>query len=338
MKQTIQILAILLVFAACEQPKDKSGKVLDTPTTGEITIMVDEGYRPIVESSIDVFDSIYKQAKINALYVSEGEAVSALLRDSVDVIVITRQLAADEMKFFESRGFKPKITPVAYDALAFILHPDNPNLVFTKQQMNDLLTGKITKWNQLDPKSPLGEIRLVFDHPLSGTVRYVKDSVIAGAALTPNATALKTNEEVINYVAKKQKCTGRHQRQLDIRHRRRRSATIPEGHQTGRHRRGAGERGLRTLSGIPGQELVSVQTHRLHHQCAGAQRPRFGFRILPGSRWPAHRTQGRPAARQRCDTADSGDAVKLTHTLKPGFQPQIRPVCTLKAMQDTFFS
>jgi len=208
MKQTIQILAILLVFAACEQPKDKSGKVLDTPTTGEITIMVDEGYRPIVESSIDVFDSIYKQAKINALYVSEGEAVSALLRDSVDVIVITRQLAADEMKFFESRGFKPKITPVAYDALAFILHPDNPNLVFTKQQMNDLLTGKITKWNQLDPKSPLGEIRLVFDHPLSGTVRYVKDSVIAGAALTPNATALKTNEEVINYVAKNKSALG----------------------------------------------------------------------------------------------------------------------------------
>ena len=208
MKQTIQILAILLVFAACEQPKDKSGKILDTPTTGEITIMVDEGYRPIVESSIDVFDSIYKQAKINALYVSEGEAVSALLRDSVDVIVITRQLAADEMKFFESRGFKPKITPVAYDALAFILHPDNPNLVFTKQQMNDLLTGKITQWNQLDPKSKLGDIRLVFDHPLSGTVRYVKDSVIAGAALTPNATALKTNEEVINYVAKNKSALG----------------------------------------------------------------------------------------------------------------------------------
>lgn len=208
MKQTIQFLALLLVFAACEQPKDKSGKVLDTPTTGEITIMVDEGYRPIVESSIDVFDSIYKQAKINALYVSEGEAVSALLRDSVDVIVITRQLAADEMKFFESRGFKPKITPVAYDALAFILHPDNPNLVFTKQQMNDLLTGKITQWNQLDSKSKLGDIRLVFDHPLSGTVRYVKDSVIAGAALTPNATALKTNEEVINYVAKNKSALG----------------------------------------------------------------------------------------------------------------------------------
>lgn len=198
----------MIAFTACEQPKDKSGKPIDTPTTGEITIMVDEGYRPIIESSIDVFDSIYKQARINALYVAEGEAMSALLRDSVEVIVITRQLAADEMKYFEARGFKPKITPIAYDALAFILHPLNRDTVFTKEQINNLLTGKTTKWSELNPKSPLGDVRLVFDHPLSGTVRYVKDSVIAGAALSPNATALKTNAEVIDYVSKNKSAIG----------------------------------------------------------------------------------------------------------------------------------
>ncbi len=209
MKHTLQcFLVLLVVFAACEQPRDKSGKKVDTPTTGEITIMVDEGYRPIIESSIDVFDSIYKQSDIKALYVSEGEAVSALLKDSVQVIVITRQLAADEMKYFDSRGFKPKITPIAYDALAFILHPSNRDTVFTKEQMNLLLTGKIAKWTQLNPKSPLGDVRLVFDHPLSGTVRYVKDSVIAGATLSPNASALKTNAEVIDYVSENKNAIG----------------------------------------------------------------------------------------------------------------------------------
>ncbi|MBV6441886.1 MAG: phosphate ABC transporter substrate-binding protein, PhoT family [Haliscomenobacteraceae bacterium CHB4] len=208
MKYTLLFFAILAAFAACEQPKTKSGKALDTPTTGEITIMADEGYKPIIETSIDVFDSIYKQAKINALYVAEGEAVAALVRDSVQVIVITRQLTADEMKFFEARGFKPKITPIAYDALAFIVHPDNRDTVFTKEQMQNILTGQVTKWTELNPKSTLGDIRLVFDHPLSGTVRYVKDSVIAGAALSPNASALKTNEEVISYVAKNKNTLG----------------------------------------------------------------------------------------------------------------------------------
>ncbi len=209
MKHTLFFLALLAFFAACEQPRDKSGKVLDTPTTGEITVMADDGYRPIIESSIDVFDSIYKQAKINAIDTSEGEAVAALLRDSVQVIIITRQLTAEEMKFFEARGFKPKITPIAYDALAFILHPDNKDTVFTKEQIQNILTGKIAKWPELNPKSKLGGIQIVFDHPLSGTVRYVKDSILtAGAALPANASALKTNVEVIDYVAKNKNALG----------------------------------------------------------------------------------------------------------------------------------
>jgi phosphate transport system substrate-binding protein len=208
MKNTLLFLSILATIAACEQPKDKSGKPLDTPTTGEITIMSDEGYRPIIESSIDVFDSIYRLSKINALYVSEGEAVSALLRDSVQVIIITRQLDAAELKYFENRGFKPKITPIAYDALAFILHPANRDTVFTTAQIQDILTGKFPKWTDINPKSALGEIQLVFDHPLSGTVRYVKDSIIAGMTLSSNASALKTNAEVIDYVSKNKNALG----------------------------------------------------------------------------------------------------------------------------------
>lgn len=208
MNRTLLFLLLVSALVACQQPKDKSGKTLDTPTTGEITIMADDGYRPIIETSIDVFDSIYKQSKINARYVSEGEAVAALIRDSVQVIVITRQLTADELKYFQGRGFVPKLTPIAYDALAFILHPSNRDTVFTKEQLQNILTGKITKWSQLNPKSPTGDIQLVFDHPLSGTVRYVKDSIIAGAALPPNASALKTNVEVIDYVAKHKNALG----------------------------------------------------------------------------------------------------------------------------------
>lgn len=201
-------LLILAAAAGCGPQHDKSGKVLDTPTTGQITIMADEGYRPIIESSIDVFDSIYKQATIHAVYTSEGEAMAALLRDSVEVIIITRQLDSQEIKYFDSRGFKPKVTPIAYDALAFILHPANRDTVFTKEQLRDILTGKISRWKDLNPASPLGDVQLVFDHPLSGTVRYVKDSVLTGAALSQKASALKTNAEVIAYVSKNKNALG----------------------------------------------------------------------------------------------------------------------------------
>lgn len=210
MQRSVLICLFLsvLYLQSCEEQKDKNGKPVDSPTTGTVRIMVDEGYKPIVESSIDVFDSIYRQATINPIYTSEGEAVNALLRDSIQVIIITRKLTDNELKFFQQRGFTPPMTPIAHDAVAFILNPANADTVLTTSQLHDVLAGKTTKWNQLNPKSALGDIRLVFDNPLSGTLTYVKDSILMGAPVSTTASALKTNAEVIAYVGKNKNAIG----------------------------------------------------------------------------------------------------------------------------------
>lgn len=208
MRTYLSAILIVLLAISCDEPRDKSGKKLDTPTTGEITIMVDEGYKPVIASCLDVFDSIYKLSDVKAIYTSEGEAMAALFRDSVEVVIVSRQLTAEEMSYFESRGFKPKITPIAHDAIAFILNPANNDTVFTKAQIEDIVSGKVKTWKQLNPKSALSDIQLVFDHPLSGTVRYVKDSILAGKDLSANASALKSNAEVIDYVSKNKNAIG----------------------------------------------------------------------------------------------------------------------------------
>ncbi|MBK6996978.1 MAG: substrate-binding domain-containing protein [Lewinellaceae bacterium] len=198
---------VSLLWISCAE-RDKTGKVLDTITTGEITIAVEEGYKPVIASCIDVFDSIYRTAKINPRYVSEGEAVNALIQDSVQVIIIGRQLTSKESEYFQSRGFSPPTTAIAYDALAIILHPENQDTVLTEQQVQSLLSGKTTTWKEINPKSALGNIQLVFDNPLSGTLRYVQDSIIAGQELSKQASALKSNAEVIEYVSKNKSAIG----------------------------------------------------------------------------------------------------------------------------------
>lgn len=201
----------MLGLAACGdggQP-GQSSQELDTPTKGFIRIMVDEGYQPIIETSIDVFDSIYRQAKIEAKYVPEGQAIKALVDDSIQVIVITRKLSTEENDYFtQKNGAAPKTTAIAFDAVAFILHPENRDTVFTVGQIRDMLTGKITKWSQVNPKSKLGDIRVVFDHAQSGTVRFAKDSILNGQPIFAGASALQTNEEVIKYVAKSKSAIG----------------------------------------------------------------------------------------------------------------------------------
>lgn len=201
-------LSLLVLLSACQQ-RDKSGKVLDTPTSGHIRIMVDECYKPVIASALDVFDTIYPRASIEAVYSSEGEALAALLRDSTQVVIIARALTEDEInKYFTPRGFRPPMTAIAHDGIAFIVHPENRDTVFTPDQLRDILSGKVSKWLDFNPKSVLGDIMLVFDNPLSGTVRYVKDSIGGGAPLPPNASAVQTNEDVIKYVAKNKNAIG----------------------------------------------------------------------------------------------------------------------------------
>ena len=123
--KTLIFIALISWLTACQE-KGKDGKVLDTITTGKIRIMVDEGYQPVIASCIDVFDSIYRTAKIDAVYTSEGEAMKGLLDDSVQVVIVGRKLTQEELGYFESRGFTPPQTLIAYDALAFVLNPAYP--------------------------------------------------------------------------------------------------------------------------------------------------------------------------------------------------------------------
>lgn len=201
-------LTLAFTFTSCEQ-RSKDGRVLDTPTSGEIRILVDEAYQPVIASALDVFDTIYPRTNVQAEYVAEGEAVAALLRDSVQVIIIGRALTDEEVeRHFKPRGFTPKMTLIAYDAPAFIVHPENKDALLTQEQLRQIVTGQKKRWSDLNPRSSLGDIVLVFDHPLSGTVRYVRDSIGGGTTLPDNAFALKSNAEVIDYVSKHKNALG----------------------------------------------------------------------------------------------------------------------------------
>ncbi len=206
----ILLTALVVLPTAC---KDKAhttsdGKPANTPTTGEMTLWCDEGLKPILSTSIDVFDSIYDKAKINAEYKQENAIVQAMLDDSIEVGVITRNLTTEELEYFKKSGFTPRTTLIAHDAMAIILNPQNRDTAFTVGEIKDILSGKVTTWKQRNAGGPATDIVVVFDNAGAGTVRYAKDSILMGEPMSPKANALKNNEEVIAYVAKNKGALG----------------------------------------------------------------------------------------------------------------------------------
>ena len=119
----------------------------------------------------------------------------------INIIVECSGLTEEEINALQANSLYPKISKVAIDGVALICHRNNPDSLVTMEQLHDIFTGKTTRWDQLDPKSRMGDIEVVFDNTSSSTVRYVIEKINKGAELKGNIKATQTNEGVIDYVA-----------------------------------------------------------------------------------------------------------------------------------------
>ncbi|MDF2437730.1 MAG: phosphate transporter substrate-binding protein PhoT family [Bacteroidota bacterium] len=174
----------------------------DTPTSGEVKIVVDESFQKLFETQIYTFESIYPNAKVHATYISESDALQRLINDSCKVVVLCRDLTSQERKSFEAKNIFPISTKIAEDGIAILLNPENKDTAFTVDRIKSMLMGTDSLWTQVNPGSDLGKISVVFDNSTSANARYMQDTLLQGKKLGPNAFAVKSNPEVIDYVSK----------------------------------------------------------------------------------------------------------------------------------------
>lgn len=199
MRNSLFLLIILLFAGGCRFFKGDPYR--NTTISGTTTIAVDETFRPVIEAEIDLFKGIYGYAEINARYLPENEAFEQLLNDSVQLIIASRRLKADEIATINKRKLFPKELKIATDAIALIVNPSNKDSLLSLKQIRDILGGKISKWNQLNPAYADVPIRVLFDNEKSGIVKYMVDSICHGNFSTTNVSALEYNREVIEYTA-----------------------------------------------------------------------------------------------------------------------------------------
>ncbi|UOQ73782.1 PstS family phosphate ABC transporter substrate-binding protein [Hymenobacter cellulosilyticus] len=190
-----------LLLAGCNQYQGPTEDTSDTPTSGALSISVDETFAPILQSQVDTFQKLYPAARITASYKPEAEAMQDLMNNKVRVAVVTRQLNAEEQAEFERLKIVPRIARLATDGLAIVVHPSNADSLLTVAKLQEIFTGKLQQWSQVSGRKGLGEINVVFDTNHSSTTRFVQDSLIKGAPLTKRVFAAKSNPALLDYVA-----------------------------------------------------------------------------------------------------------------------------------------
>jgi phosphate transport system substrate-binding protein len=184
-------------------------KYTDTPTSGEILIVADESYEPIVSVQIDTFMEIYKYAKIHVRYLPEAEVFNQLMNnDSVRIAIVARDLTKEEKAFFDSKKIIPRPLKVAADAIALVVNKGNADTLLTYEQLGDIITGKVSTWNQLNNGGMKDSIRIVFDKNGSANARFLNERFLKGHDFPKNAFATNSNANVVDYVSQMKGAVG----------------------------------------------------------------------------------------------------------------------------------
>ncbi|MBP9924096.1 MAG: substrate-binding domain-containing protein, partial [Bacteroidia bacterium] len=112
-------ISVASFFFSCDNGSVKHAPYTDTPTSGEILILADESYEPLIQVQIDTFQEIYVKAKINVRYLPEEELFKQLMNnDTVRIAITARDLNAAERKDFEIRTIVPRNLRIASDGVA----------------------------------------------------------------------------------------------------------------------------------------------------------------------------------------------------------------------------
>ena len=137
-------------------------------------IVADESFFPILDEELFYFNS-QRLDTIGVEYMNEQDAVKRLMKLETWLAFTTRRLTANEEKSLKDRTYIPRSIPIAYDGLAIIVNNTNPDSCITIKDFKRILRGEVTKWGEIYPGSKLGNIDVVFDNPLSSTVRWCVD-------------------------------------------------------------------------------------------------------------------------------------------------------------------
>lgn len=158
-------------------------------TSDDVHIAVDETFRPIMEEAFETFSLLHVEAKIVPTFCSEDSAIRMLVNDSVRCCIATRKLRDNEMRIIESHNLGAKQAQIATDAFALIVNKANPDTLITLDEIKKIVSGQITRWEQLPRSGKRGTLKLVFDHSGSSTVRFMRDSLCGGKDLAGNVYA-----------------------------------------------------------------------------------------------------------------------------------------------------
>ncbi len=95
------------------------------------------------------YQVLHPEVRISVSGGGSGVGLTALINGTVDIANASRQMKPEERQEAQARGIQPVEFVIARDAIAVIVHPDNPISRLTLRQLSDIYSGVINNWREV---------------------------------------------------------------------------------------------------------------------------------------------------------------------------------------------
>ncbi|HSR48659.1 MAG TPA: PstS family phosphate ABC transporter substrate-binding protein [Anaerolineales bacterium] len=139
-------IAVLALLTACGPA---SGGGSQGGPTGTI---VNKGSDTMVNLALawaETFQADHPEVVISVTGGGSGTGIAALINGTVDVANASRQIKAEEIADAQANGIEPMELVVARDAIAVVVHRDNPIERLTIDQISAIYSGSIDNWAEV---------------------------------------------------------------------------------------------------------------------------------------------------------------------------------------------
>lgn len=145
---SVTAILIIVFFTSCTPAPSSEGAASDSPAT----YIENKGSDTIVNLALawaERYQAEHPEVRISVTGGGSGTGIASLINGTVDIANASRQIKEEEMSEAESNGIEPLEHIIARDAIAVIVHPENPVRQLTLKQISDIYSGKITRWSEV---------------------------------------------------------------------------------------------------------------------------------------------------------------------------------------------
>ncbi|MFH0990646.1 MAG: substrate-binding domain-containing protein [bacterium] len=164
----------LIIFTGCTQNKESSAA--DTV----LQVLIPESAAPVLIAQVDSFKALRPELapSLSFSVLQSEETIVQFTRNNARLIFTTRKLSSEEKHLVSDNPQDIDEVLVAYDAIAVITHGKIRTAQVSTDELQGILTGTITRWEQLEhANGTSGRIKVILQDS-SDVAAYLKGRLL----------------------------------------------------------------------------------------------------------------------------------------------------------------